>query len=205
MPNAIQIELDDAQIDDVRRAFPELDPLVAAPALAYFAVSEVISLFAGRKRYLSLSHQYVEWLEQLNVKLLPEVEFTAGRLMNQLSLPPGSAGYIARVLRDRQNVELMKRGWSGLLAAFQAAKGDHDEHAPKGTVGSFLSITLTKREYRLLMLVLDALEAEQLKKSRTQRVSINLPDISETRLDYIKIKYTIQDVERIIPLLQARI
>lgn len=207
MLHPINVELNDVQINDVRLAFPELDPLAAAKGLADFAVGELISFFAGKKRYLSLSHQYVEWLEQLNVKLLPEVEFGPGRLMNQLNLPPGSAAYIGRVLRERQNVELVRRGWASLLATFQAVKSDHDQRKPadRGAPGTLWSITLTKRVHRLLILLLDSWENDQQKRPIAERKSFNLPQISENRLDYVKITYTMPDIERLIPVIQRRL
>jgi hypothetical protein len=202
MPKSIQIMLEDTQIADLQRAFPELDPIACAREIARFAAKEMIDLLAGKKRYTSLSHQYVDWLEQLNANLLPNAEFTPRRVMNQFNFPPGTASYIARVLRDRQNVTLMTRAWETLLASFKAVKADNDAKPvnQRAGPGVLLSITLTKREHRQLVMLLDEWEAEQLKKT-SGRTTINLPAVSENRLDYIKILYTITEIERVIDLL----
>jgi hypothetical protein len=205
MPKTIQITLEDTQIADLQRAFPELDPVTCTREIARFATIEMIGLLAGKKRYTSLSHQYVDWLEQLNANLLPNVEFTPRRVMNQFNFPPGTASYIARVLRDRQNVRLMERAWKSLLATFKEIKTDHDAKPPKERGGpGQLSVTLTRREYRQLLMLLDEWEAEQLKKKPADRKSINVPEKSEDRLDYIKIKYKITEIESIIGLLAQK-
>jgi hypothetical protein len=55
------------------------------------------------------------------------------------------------------------------------------------------------------MILIDAWETDQLKKDIPERRSFNLPQISENRLDYIKITYTMPDIERLIPLIQQRV
>ncbi len=206
MSKSVQFAIKDSQIADLKRAFPELDADACARDISIFATTEMIDLLAGRKRYMSLSHQYVEWLEQLNAELLPDVEFTPTRLMNQFNFPPGTASYIARILRDRQNVTLMNRGWETLLTKLKSVKSEHDglEVKDKGEAGKLWSITVTKREYRQLEILLDECEAEQIEKAPKDRESINLPDISEKRLDFVKIKYKMTEIERVIKLLEKR-
>jgi hypothetical protein len=206
MAKNIQFPIEDSQIQDLEHAFPELDSDECARAIAIFATTQIIDLLAGRKRYMSLSHQYADWLEELNAKLLPDVEFTPRRLMNQLNFPPGTAAYIARILRDRQNTTLMTRTWRTLLARLKKVKAEHDQlpENKRGGVSNLWSVTLTKREYRQLEMLLDEWEAEQIEKAPEERQSINLPEISENRMDFIKIKYKMTEIEKIITLLENR-
>jgi hypothetical protein len=202
----ITVVIEEAQLADLQHAFPELEAGECAARVATFATAEMIALFAGKKRYLSLSHQYIEWLEKMNAELLPEVEFTPRRLMNQFYFPPGSASYISRVLRDRQNVVIMGRTWTTLLKKFKDVKKLHDDtpQNQRGGVGNLWSITLTKREYRQLEILLEEFEALELAKPLGKRESINLPEVGEIRMDYMKIKYKMTVIEKLIPLLEER-
>jgi len=204
----ITISIDEAQLADLQHAFPELAADRCAAGIANFAMAEMISLLAGKKRYLSLSHQYIEWLEKLNADLLPEVEFTPRRLMNQFNFPPGSASYISRVLRDRQNVVIMARSWKSLVNKFEEVKKSHDllpQNQRRDESGKLWSITLTKRENRLLDILLEEFEASELAKPFDKRESINLPELSEIRMDYVKIKYKMTVIEKLIPLMKAHL
>jgi hypothetical protein len=66
------------------------------------AVESWIDLFAGTKRYRSLTEQYLEWLDSLYTEVLTEEEPSERRLFSQCHFPYGQAQYLARILREQQ-------------------------------------------------------------------------------------------------------
>ena len=58
---------------------------------------------SGRKRYRTLTEQHTEWLENTYTRLLPEEEVPSySRLYNKFNIPYGQAGYMMRVLVERE-------------------------------------------------------------------------------------------------------
>ncbi len=117
-----------------------------------------LDLLAGKKRYLSLSHQYIEWIQQIYETLLPGEEFTYRRIYDKFNFPPGAAAYISRVLRDRQNTVLHEKAKEGLTKKFgneiTAYERIPAEDQPRHKMRS---IKLTVREFDLLQGIVDQL------------------------------------------------
>ena len=200
----IELEFSDQQLKDFQVVFPELDPEIAAKAVASHATSEMLELFSGRKRYLSLSHQYIEWLESLNADLLPQTEFSPARLMNCFHFPPGSAAYISRVLRDRQNTVLVQQATQGLLNKLQEVESQHGAYLSNGKNSlTNHSIVLAKREYHQLKVLLDEWEAKQLELSPEERNPINYPKVSENRMNFVKVHCTLSEVRKILAAIES--
>ena len=104
---SITFTIDQDRATKLQKSFPEFDGVQElAPIVAQLITNELIDLLAGQKRYMSLSHQYAEWLQQLYEAVLPDEEYTYERIYNEFNFPPGTAQYLARVLRHRQNTTL---------------------------------------------------------------------------------------------------
>lgn len=136
-------------------AFPEIGGAKAAQGLAEMMFGEIVGLFAGKKRYLSLSHQYIEWIQEIHEALLPAEEYTYDRLFNRFQFPPGTAAYMARVLRGRQNTDLNGRAVTGLRAKLADALATYKANDRPGA--GRVSIRLTLREYAILIATIDKL------------------------------------------------
>lgn len=70
--------------------------------IARLALDSWVDLFSGRKRYRSLTEQYLEWLESVYTEVLTEEEPGERRLFSQCHFPYGQAQYLARILREQQ-------------------------------------------------------------------------------------------------------
>src|SRR5947209_8764524 len=154
----ITLTIDGDRAATVRRAFPERPEDEAGLKVATIATNELIDLLAGKKRYLSLSHQYIEWVQQIYEALLPDDEFTYRRIFDGFNFPPGAAGYIARVLRARQNTPLNTKAKNGLSTKCTKESDDYDKLSATDKPGARLrSLRLTAREYDLLQMAVDRL------------------------------------------------
>src|SRR5688572_13544930 len=92
---SITLTIDPDRAAIVRRAFSDQkDPADVAAKIAQLATDELIDLIGGRKRYISLSHQYIEWLQALYAAVLPGEEYTYRRLLDKFNFPPGTASYV---------------------------------------------------------------------------------------------------------------
>ena len=144
-------------------AFPEgagdsANVKLMGEVLALIMLEELCYLFDGRRRYLSLSHQYIEWMEQIYGKVLPDEDYTYDRIARQFGFPPGQAAYLARVLKDRQNVELERRADEGLKAKLMKAKEEFETLDPQAALTQKEpTLILTHREFRFLRLLIEGL------------------------------------------------
>ncbi len=160
MPKGTQVtvNIDGERVAVLQKAFPQQKLEDAANRLATIATNELIDLLAGKKRYLSLSHQYIEWVQQIYEALLPEEEYTYRKIFDDFNFPPGAAGYIARVLRGRQNTSLSSRAKNGLSTKCVKEIDAYDKlPAPEKPSSKMRSLRLTAREYDLLQMVVDKL------------------------------------------------
>ena len=70
---SVTFVLENSQVVKLQNSFPEIDNIQElATTLAQLMTNEFIDLLAGEKRYLSLSHQYIEWLQIVYEAILPE-------------------------------------------------------------------------------------------------------------------------------------
>jgi hypothetical protein len=144
------------QLRILRAAFPEIgnsEKIVYEIADLMFC--EAVDLLAGKKRYLTLSHQYIEWIEQIHSRLLPDKEYTYDRIANQFQFPPGSAGYMTRVLRSRQNNTIHTKSIANLKKKLEEKKKIYK--AEKQSDQSRVDIRLTHREHDILRTTVDSI------------------------------------------------
>jgi hypothetical protein len=101
----ISLTLNEAQVDSLMASFAsagtELSDAQLA-AIVNLAVDSWVELFAGRKRYRSLTEQYIEWLGDIYDQVLTSEEPNEGRLFSQFGFPYGQAQYFARILRNQR-------------------------------------------------------------------------------------------------------
>jgi hypothetical protein len=102
---AISLTLSTEQTNSLQSSFgSRTKPLTDAQLeiIARLALDSWVDLFAGRKRYRSLTEQYLEWLESIYAHVLTEEEPRERRLFSQCHFPYGQAQYLARILREQQ-------------------------------------------------------------------------------------------------------
>lgn len=190
---SVQFDLPADQVRKLRSSFPYCEDISeVATILADLMTNELIDLLAGEKRYMSLSHQYVEWLEQLYEAVLPGEEYTYERIYNRFNFPPGSAQYLARVLRDRQSSVLHEKAKSELLEKLSEKLDRYNELPPEDRPGAKRpDLQLTRREFDLLQTA-----AQQLLKSREVSES---PKVTSRLKDIVVVTYHIDCIEKVLP------
>jgi hypothetical protein len=191
---SITITLDKKRVVVLRRAFPESADLnQVATTIAGLITNEFIDLLAGEKRYISLSHQYIEWIQQLYEAVLPDEEYTYRRLYDRFNFPPGAAAYIARVLRQRQSTTLHARAIAGLKTKFKKEMDAYAKIPPKeqSPTRKLRSLRLTAREYDLLLMVDDQLMGKS--------IDIGYPQVTSRGKEFVVVTYNIDYMEIALP------
>ena len=61
----IRVEITSEQEKIIQSAFPETNVADTALKLVELMADEFFMLISGNKRYLSLSHQYIEWVQKI--------------------------------------------------------------------------------------------------------------------------------------------
>jgi hypothetical protein len=188
----LSITLDPARVETLQAAFPELDVADTAKKLALIATTELLDMLAGKRRYLSLSHQYIEWIQQIYETLLPGEEFTYRRLYDRFRFPPGPAAYIARVLRDRQSTSLFDKAKAELGKKLKAELALWQK-VPTGerSAASLRSLTLTAREYDLLQAVVD--------KLLNAAVAIEYASVTSRGREHVVVTYSTEYINKVLP------
>lgn len=194
MPKATQVSLtiDGDRVAVLQKAFPDKKPDDAAIQIATMATNELIDLLAGKKRYLSLSHQYIEWVQQIYEALLPEEEYTFRKIFDGFNFPPGAAGYIARVLRGRQNTSLTTKAKDGLTTKCSKEIETYDKLPQVEKPGSKMrSLRLTSREYDLLQMIID--------KLLLAGEPIDPPETTSRTREFVSASWNVENLRRIKP------
>jgi hypothetical protein len=112
---------------------------------------DFIQLLGGNRRYLSLSHQYIEWVQKLYSLVLQGEEFSYDRLLNSFYFPPGQAAYISRVLKGRNNVELQVAAKINLIRKLTNDINEYDQLIEdEQRKNQMRQLILTTREYQIL-------------------------------------------------------
>jgi hypothetical protein len=100
---------------------PELGELDREDVLGKFSLLAFQHLYdwlSGRKRYRTITEQHTDWLENIYTRLLPPDEVPGySRLYNRFNIPYGQAGYIIRVLVERELPHLRTRAREELRSA----------------------------------------------------------------------------------------
>jgi hypothetical protein len=154
----VSLILDKDQVAVLQRAFPNGDDKKTASAIVHLAATEFIELLAGKRRYTSLTNQYIEWVDKIYSAALPDTEFTYRQISDGFSFPPGTAAYIARVLRDRQYTSLQTRAKEQLRLKLLKELAAYDNlPAERKPSLKMRNLRLTAREYALLQMIVDDL------------------------------------------------
>lgn len=188
----VTFTIDGDRVAVLQKCFPDKKPEEAAIQLATIATNELIDLLAGKKRYLSLSHQYIEWVQQIYEALLPNEEYTFRKIFDGFNFPPGAAGYIARVLRGRQNTSLSSKAKDGLTSKCTKEINDH-EGLPKEEKGTskMRNLRLTVREYDLLQMIVD--------KLLLGGEAIDPPQVTSRTREFVSASWNVDNLKRIKP------
>jgi len=189
---SINFTLDKDRVVVLRSAFPDNDDIQqVANTIAQLITNELIDLLAGEKRYLSLSHQYIEWVQRIYEELLPNEEYTYERLYNKFNFPPGTAAYMARVLRARQNTTLRIRALKELKEKLSRESQIYKALKPDQQINqSTRNIKITARAYDLLGMAVDRLIAKG--------TPIEPPTTTSRSKEYVAFSYSVQYIERIL-------
>jgi hypothetical protein len=192
---SINVTIDAERAAILKRAFPEKKDLDdVAKRIAQMVTNEFIDLLGGRKRYISLSHQYIEWLEDLYETVLPEEEYTYRRLLDKFNFPPGTAAYVSRVLRQRQNTTLHERARAGLKKKLAKQLDEYEKYASdkdKAVSEKLRSVELTVREYDLLQSVMDQLFSAG--------ISIGFPKVTFRTREFVTAEYNVDHIKKVLP------
>jgi hypothetical protein len=101
----ISLTLSEAQVNSLMASFAssgtELND-AQIRTIVNLAVDSWVELFAGRKRYRSLTEQYLDWLGDIYDQVLTAEEPNETRLFSQFGFPYGQAQYFARILRNQR-------------------------------------------------------------------------------------------------------
>jgi hypothetical protein len=189
---SVTFVIDKDRVAKLRNSFPDSDDIQgAATTIAELMTNEFIDLLAGEKRYMTLSHQYVEWLQQLYEAVLPGEEYTYERLYNEFNFPPGTAQYLARVLRDRQNTVLHRRARSRLHDQLSAEIREYRELPVNDKPSAKQrSMKLSVREYDLLQMAVDRL----VKKDEL----IEYPRVTSRSRQFVVIVYDVDHMGKVL-------
>lgn len=187
----ISFELDRNRVGALRRAFPEREDLQEiANTVACLMTNEFVDLLAGHKRYLSLSHQYIEWMQQLYEALLPEEEYKYERFYDNFNFPPGTAAYMARVLRSRQNSVLHSRATEQLKRKLGKERDIYEALKDPQPAQNMRSIRLKSREFDILNMAVDKLLDKEL--------AVEQPDVTSRSKEHVVVSLHIENVRAIL-------
>jgi hypothetical protein len=189
---SVSFEIDKNRANALQKAFPEHENIQElATTVAQIITNELIDLLAGQRRYLSLSHQYIEWIQQLYEALLPNEEYTYERLYDKFNFPPGTATYMARVLRARQNTTLHTRALTGLKDKLSKELQKYEEQKDPQPGQKMRSVRLTAREYDILKMVVGRLFSREL--------LFELPFVTSRSKEIVIISYDVDSIRAILP------
>jgi hypothetical protein len=195
---SVTLVLDKGRVAKLQNSFPESDDIQSvATTIAELMTNEFIDLLAGEKRYLSLSHQYIEWLQQLYEAILPDEEYTYERLYNNFNFPPGTAQYMARVLRGRQNTALHHKAKARLQNLLSSELEEYEKLPDNEKVGAakMRSMKFTTREFDLLQMTVDRLVARD--------EEIEYPRVTSRSKRFVVITYHVDHIAKILPEIEA--
>lgn len=180
------VDLSDESLDGLANSIRMLleQDSTKREAFIQFAVSEMVQWMSGGTRYLSLTDQHLNWLEELLILFYPEETPSTDRLFNDFSVPYGRAAYISRVLVEKQHSSWRKKGQKMLRAALQRQNEDAVQLVNDGDPLKRLSVSIDKvshRELRVLVSEIiqqdDALPPPVNKHSFGDQRTVEIPSI----------------------------
>lgn len=189
----ISMNLTDGQIAILERAFASSD--LKNEALAQVSLSLAfdnwLNWLAGKKRYNSLTEQYIDWFEQIYDHLLPETEApSVERLFNSFNVPYGQAQYIARVLNNRDTARWRDYARKELKAQLLRQKEEIDRCIAKGDELAPIEIVLSKTAARELRAITNGL----LRESRREE---DMPHVSGSVGDFVAVTIAAGTCEKV--------
>lgn len=134
----ITIEVDDAELAELSRAFDGGDPQQLAVKFAGLAMAEHLNWITGRARHRSLTEEHLARIKRIYEVMLSEAEAPSfNRLYNSFNLPHGQAMYLARALSDMTLRHWRRQAIVGLLADLKRveAQARQRQEAQEGDKG----------------------------------------------------------------------
>ena len=168
-------------------------------AFACLAIRSWVDLVLGRKRYRSLTEQYIVWLEQLYSEVFSDEEPGDPRIRGRLSFPDGQATYLSRMLRDRQQLSWRRRALQELYTRLHndLANPKVQEALRKSAETTERNIQLTKGQLVELKEIVNLLARSSTPLRRIK--------IEPTLGDVVYITMYVQDLKLIVDALERRI
>jgi hypothetical protein len=113
----ITIEVNDADLADLARAFDDGNAEDLGTKFATLAMREHLEWITGQSRFRSLTEEHLRRIERIYEAMLPDSEAPSfNRLYNSFNLPHGQAMYLARALSDKSQRKWRDRAIADLLA-----------------------------------------------------------------------------------------
>ena len=152
---SITIRVSADMVEDILSMMePDIGEVDTSKLVAEFALMSFQHFYewlSGRKRHRTLTEQYIEWMEQIYTRLLPEEEVPSySRLYNKFNIPYGQAGYIIRVLNERELPHLRASARLELETALHRVQSDAETAIRGGKPDQLLSVKLSSLSNREL-------------------------------------------------------
>lgn len=154
----IKLEVSEEKAEDILFMLePELTEMDRDRLLSEFALlgfEHFYEWMSGQKRFRTLTEQYISWLEDVYTRLLPEDEIPSyARLYNRFNIPYGQAGYIIRVLNEKELPHLRLRAREELKAELEKCEKQATDLCARGDLDRAIPVRMTalaSRELRNL-------------------------------------------------------
>jgi hypothetical protein len=143
----ISLNLSAEQADSLQASFAGATNVLSDEqfeTIARLAVGSWIDLFGGRKRYRSLTEQYLEWLDELYSTVLKDEEPGERRIFGQLHFPFGQAQYLSRILRDQHLGAWRRKAFESLKSLFEGRLDEAKKWAKDGRGEERMVFTVSK-------------------------------------------------------------
>lgn len=151
----VTLDLPKQVVDDIlfmlQPELGEMDHEKILTAFALLGLEHFYDWMSGRKRCRTLTEQYIIWLEDVYTRLLPPAEVPAySRLYNRFNIPYGQAGYIIRVLNERELPHLRIRAVEELKRALEKARQTAEQAVGKARPEQPIAVNLSSLASREL-------------------------------------------------------
>ncbi len=121
------------------------------------AVTALLDWLSVKKRYRSLTDQYIDWVEQIYTDLLPQEEApSTERIYNSLNMPYGQASYIARVLSSKTLVHWRTIAKKELLDVLQDKAKAARKYIKENAAAQGINVEISLTAYHELIRVCSA-------------------------------------------------
>lgn len=131
--------------------FGDLDEDEIIEKFALIGFEQFYNWISGNKRYRTLTEQHIAWLENVYTRLISDDEVPSySRLYNKFNIPYGRAGYMIRVLNERNLPYLRDKAREELLEALEEVRENAQEAIDENRLGQKFAIRITSLASREL-------------------------------------------------------